>query len=61
MILKSFKLWSRFPAKGGSNPIDKYILSERALWTMNSDTNTIKMGWKMGKLWAFKEFNMADI
>ena len=47
--------------KGDSNPIDKYVLSERALWTMNLDTSIIKIGWKMGKLWAFKEFNMADI
>ena len=30
-----------------------------ALRTMNFDTSIIKIGWKMGKLWAFKEFNMA--
>ena len=47
--------------KGDSNPNDKYILSERALWTMNFDTSIIKIGWKMGKLWAFKEFNTASI
>ena len=28
---------------------------------MNFDTSIIKIGWKMGKLWAFKKFNMADI
>ena len=47
--------------KGDSNPNNKYILSERALWTMNFDTSIIKICWKMGKLWAFKEFNMANI
>ena len=47
--------------KGDSNPNDEYDLSERALWTMNFDTSIIKIGWKMGKLWAFKEFNMAII
>ena len=47
--------------KGDSNPNDKYVLSERALWTMNFDTSIIKIGWKMGKLWAFKKFNMANI
>ena len=47
--------------KGGSNPNDKYILSVRALWTMNFDTSIIKICWKMGKLWAFKEYNMANI
>ena len=47
--------------KGDSNPNDKYVLSERALGTMNFDTSIIKMGWKMGKFWAFKEFNMANI
>ena len=36
--------------KGESNPIDKYVLSEKALWTMNFDTSIIKIGWKMGKL-----------
>ena len=46
--------------KGDSNPNDKYVLSERALRTMNFDTGIIKFGWKMGKLWAFKEFNMAN-
>ena len=39
--------------KGDSNPNDKYVLSERALWTMNFDTSIIKIRWKMGKLWAF--------
>ena len=43
------------------NPNYKYVLSERALWTMNFDTSIIKIGWKIDKLWAFKEFNMADI
>ena len=47
--------------KGDSNPNDKYVLSERALRTMNFDTSMIKIGCKMGKSWAFKEFNMADI
>ena len=47
--------------KGDNNPNDKYVLSERALWIMNFDTSTIKIGWKMGKLWEFKEFNMANI
>ena len=35
--------------KGDSNPNDKYVLSERALWTMNFYTNIVKIGWKMGK------------
>ena len=47
--------------KEDSNPNDKYLLPERALWNMNFDTNIIKIGWKMGKLWGFKEFNMANI
>ena len=47
--------------KGDSNPNDWYVLSERVLWTMNFDTSIIKIVWKMGKLWAFKEFNMAII
>ena len=47
--------------KGDSNPNDKYVLSERALWTMNFDTSIIKISCEMGQLWAFKEFNMADI
>ena len=47
--------------KGDSKPNDKYVLSERALWTMNLETSIIKIGWKMGMLWAFKEFNMANI
>ena len=47
--------------KGDSNTNDKYVLSERTLRTMNFDTSIIKIGWKMGKLWAFKEFNMVDI
>ena len=34
--------------KGDSNPNDKYVLSERALWTMNFDTSIIKISWKMG-------------
>ena len=28
--------------KGDSNPNDKYIVSTRALWTMNFDTSIIK-------------------
>ena len=28
---------------------------------MNFDTSIIKIGWKMGKLYAFKEFNVAKI
>ena len=47
--------------KGDSNPNYNYVLSERALQTMNFDTSFIKIGWKMGKLWAYKEFNMANI
>ena len=47
--------------KGDSNPNDKYILSERALWNMNFDTSITKIGWKMDKLWAFKEFDIANI
>ena len=47
--------------KGDSNPNDKYVESERALWTMNFDTSIIKIGCKMDKLWAYKEFNMVDI
>ena len=46
--------------KGDSNPNDKYVISKRALWIMNFDTSIIKIGWKMGKLWAFKEVNMAN-
>ena len=40
--------------KGDSNPNNKYVLSERALWTMNFDTKFIKIVWKMGKLWHLK-------
>ena len=47
--------------KGDSNPNNKYILPERALYTMNFDTSIFIVGWQMSKLWAFKEFNMADI
>ena len=47
--------------KGVSNPNNKYVLLKRALWTMNFDTSIIKNGWKMGKLWTFREFNMANI
>ena len=47
--------------KGDSNPNNKYVLAERAQWTMNFDTSINKIGWKMGKLSAFKEFNMANI
>ena len=55
-------LWVHNPKfKGDSNPNDKYVLSERAPWTMNFDTSIINVGWKMGKFWAFKEFNMANI
>ena len=56
----SLKL-SKTNVKGDSNPNNKYFLSERALWTMNFDAGIIKIGWKMGKLSAFKEFNMANI
>ena len=45
--------------KRDSNPDNKYVLSERALWTMNFDISITKIGLKMGNLWAFKEFNMA--
>ena len=44
-----------------SNPNYKYVLSERGLWTMIFDTSTIKIGWEMGKIWAFKKFNMANM
>ena len=47
--------------KGDSNPNDKDVLSVRTLWTMNFDTSVIKIGSTMEKLWAFKEFNMANI
>ena len=47
--------------KGDSNPNNKYVLSERDLWNMNFGTSIIKIGWTMGKLWAYKEFNMANI
>ena len=47
--------------KGDSNPNDKYVLSERALLSMNFDTSIIKIGRKIRKLCAFKEFNMANI
>ena len=30
--------------KGDSNPNDKYVLSERAPYTMNFDTSIIKIG-----------------
>ena len=32
--------------KGDSNPNDKYVSSERALWIMNFDTSIIKIGRK---------------
>ena len=44
--------------KGTATLMINIFLLERALWTMNFDTSIIKIGWKMGKLWAFKEFNM---
>ena len=47
--------------KGDSNPNDKYVLSERNLLNMDFDASIIKIGSKMGKLWAFKEFNMPNI
>ena len=37
--------------KGDSNLM--IVLFEKALWTMNFDKSIIKIGWKMGKLWAF--------
>ena len=58
---KHFPMNEMAGLKGDSNPNDKYVLSERAPYTMNFDTSIIKIGWKMGKLWAFKEFNMANI
>ena len=30
--------------KGDSNPNDKYVLSKRALWTMNFDISIIEIG-----------------
>ena len=59
--LMQVKSIAEFVIKGDSNPNDKYILSETALWAMNFGTSIIKIGWKMGKLWAFKEFNVANI
>ena len=50
-----------FHIKGDSNPKNKYVLSESALWSMNFDTSITKIGLKMDKLLAFKEFNMANI
>ena len=47
--------------KGDSNPSYKYVSSEKAPWTMNFDTSIIEISWKMGKLWAFKEFIMTNI
>ena len=46
--------------KGDSNPYDYYVLKEGALLTLDVDTSIIKIGCKMRKLWAFKEFNIAD-
>ena len=60
-MLQNFAHFSLSILKGDSSPNDKYVLSERALWTMNFDTSNIKIGWKMGMLWAYKEFNMANI
>ena len=59
-LIKPYQKFS-YRLKGDSNPNDKYVLSEIALWTMNFDTSIIKIGWKMGKLWAFKQINMANI
>ena len=53
--------YSALRLKGDSNPNFKYVLSERGKGTMNFDTSIVKIGWKMDKLWAFKEFNMANI
>ena len=55
------KQWNYFNFKGDSNTNDKYVLFERSIWTMNFGTSIIKIDWKMGKLWAFKEFNIANI
>ena len=60
-LLEESDLDPRCLLKGDINPNDKYVLPERAVWTMNFDTIIIKIGWKMGKLWAFKEFNKANI
>ena len=45
--LRPFAKWET-SLKGDSNPNDKYVLSERALWTMNFDTSIIKIGWQTG-------------
>ena len=37
------------------------IFYKKELYNVHFDTSFIKIGGKMGKLWAFKEFNMADI
>ena len=53
--------YANYHIKGDSNPNDKYVISEKAPWTMKFNTSIIKISWKMGKLFAFKEFNMANI
>ena len=52
--------YANYPWRG-QQPYYQYILAERALLTMNFDTSIIKIGWKKAMLWAFKEFNMANI
>ena len=47
--------------KGDHNPNNKYVSLERALKTTDFDISVSKISWKMRKLWAFKEMNMADI
>ena len=60
-VLTVIKYVLTMTLKMGQQAYDKYVLSERALWIINFDTSIIKIGWKMGKLWALKKFNMANI
>ena len=60
-LIKTLVTFTIIIFKEDSNPNDKYDLSERAPWTMNFNTSIINIGWKMGKLWAFQEINMANI
>ena len=60
LFIEAFIKVLSYSIKGDSNPNDKYVLSERALWTMIFDTSIIKIGWEMGKLWAFKKFQYGQ-
>ena len=39
----------------------KYVSQRRVSKTMNFDTNLIKIGQEITKLWVFEDFNMDDI